>query len=115
MAVTEIKELKATPRPASAEPAPLPPMRSGPEHTFKPLTDTLATRSVVLSVLGLILFVFPVVSFLGAIGGALSLRRIKRSNGTLVGEGTARLALWLGIAGVIIGGGAIALYLLLRN
>jgi hypothetical protein len=113
--VTELKELKPTPREVTETPAPQQPVRTGPDRTFRPLTDKLAQRSFILSVIGLILFVLPVISLIGAIGGALSLRRIKRSDGRLVGEGTARLAMWIGVAGVLIGSAALGIYLLQGN
>lgn len=71
--------------------------------TFKPLTDSMATRSVVLSVLGLILCLFPVISLVGLVWGLMAARRIKRSNGTIIGAGSARLGIILGAAGLLIG------------
>jgi len=80
-------------------------------HMFRPLTDKMATRSVVLSVIGLVMFFFPVISLLGAGFGMISLQRIRRSKGALVGERTALLGLWLGLLGVFLGVLAIALFL----
>jgi hypothetical protein len=71
--------------------------------TFKPLTDSMATRSVVLSVLGLVLCLFPVISLVGLVWGLMAARRIKRSNGTIIGAGSARLGIILGAAGLLAG------------
>jgi hypothetical protein len=102
MSVLDIKELKPTPRDTTQAPPAIPPMERK-THTFKPLTDKLAQRSAILSVVGLFLFFVPIVSLAGALGGMWSLRRIRRSDGLLSGEGTAKLAIWVGLAGVVIG------------
>jgi len=107
--LTEIKQLQPTARPNNPV-APAPATKT-PGHRFKPLPDKLATRSLVLAVMGLMLFVFPLVSLLAAIGGLVSLRRIRRSDGALIGESTARWAILLGAIGVVVGGAAIGIFL----
>ena len=107
----EITELRPNPRaatPAASEAATA--QRTKPAHMFKPLADKLATRSLLMSIIGVVLFVFPVLALLGVIGGLLSMRRIRRSEGALTGERTARLAILIGAIGVVLGGIAIGVF-----
>lgn len=71
--------------------------------TFKPLQDTVATRSAIISIVGLLLCFFPVVSLVGLGMGIVARRRIQRSAGQLTGAGSASLGILLGAAGVAIG------------
>jgi hypothetical protein len=84
---------------------------SGRSVRFKPLTDSYATRSVLLSIVGLLVFVVPVISLIALVFGLLSIRRIRRSDGTLVGLKAARWGALLGALGVIIGGVADVIFL----
>ncbi len=74
----------------------------------------MAQRSVVTSSIGLVLCLLPVLSLLGAVWGFVSLRRIQRSNGHLIGVKTARLGLYLGLAGLIVGATIDMVYLIRR-
>jgi hypothetical protein len=109
---------KATPTPmviaaqeaataASALPA------SGPV-VFKPLQETMATRSVIFSAVGLLLCFLPVVSLTGLVMGLLAQRRIKRSNGNLLGGGSARFGIMLGAIGLAVGA-TVDMVFLVRN
>lgn len=86
---------------------------SGPV-VFKPLQETMATRSVVFSVIGLLLCFLPVVSLTGLIMGLLAQRRIKRSNGNLLGGGSARFGIMLGAIGLAVGA-TVDMVFLVRN
>lgn len=81
---------------------------------FKPLQDALATRSAVVSGIGLVLCFFPALSVIGLFMGLLARRRIQRSGGQLTGTGSASLAIILGAAGVVIGVTADIVFLLRR-
>jgi hypothetical protein len=71
--------------------------------TFKAILDKGAQRAASLSGVGLVLCMAPLLSLLGMIWGITSLRRIKRSNGNLTGEKTARFAIYVGLVGFLIG------------
>lgn len=81
---------------------PAPGRSSGPV-TFRPLVDPLANRSVVVASLGLVLCFFPLLALAGLLMGLISIRRIKSSGGSLIGERTARFGIMLGAAGTAIG------------
>ena len=87
---------------------------STPSVTFKPLQDSLATRSAIISVIGLLLCFFPVLSLIGLGMGIVARRRIQRSAGQLIGGGSASLGILLGAAGVAIGVTADIVFLLRR-
>ena len=70
---------------------------------FKPMQDNRANWSVIMSSLGFVLCLFPVLSLSGLLLGLHSQRRIAANNGELTGEKTARLGVRLGAAGFIIG------------
>ena len=75
---------------------------SGP-HMFKALVDKGAQRAAIMSTIGLVLCIAPLLSLIGFVWGVTSLRRIKRSNGGLAGEKTARFAIYLGLVGFVAG------------
>ena len=72
-------------------------------HMFKALVDKGAQRAAIMSTIGLVLCIAPLLSLIGLVWGIMSLRRIKRSAGSLVGEKTARFAIYLGLVGFIAG------------
>jgi hypothetical protein len=82
--------------------------------TFKPLQDVLATRSAIISAIGIVLCFFPVLSLIGLVTGLIARRRIQRSGGQLTGTGSASLGILLGAAGVVIGATADIVFLLRR-
>ena len=82
--------------------------------TFKPLQDSLATRSAIISIIGLLLCFFPLFSLLGLVTGFAARRRIQRSAGQLIGTGSAALGILLGAAGFAIGVTADVVFLLRR-
>jgi hypothetical protein len=69
-------------------------------------TNGLAVASLVCSCVGIIPFLFGVPCILGVIFGFVSRSRIRRSNGTLGGEGLAS-------AGIIVGFSLIGIFILL--
>jgi hypothetical protein len=69
-------------------------------------TNGLAVASLVCSCVGIIPFLFGVPCILGIIFGFVSRGRIRRSNGTLGGEGLA-------LAGIIVGFSLIGLFIIL--
>jgi len=81
---------------------PAPGQSTGPV-TFKPLVDRWANRSVIVASFGLVLCFFPLVSLVGLVMGAISLRRISTSGGSLIGARTARFGMMLGGAGCATG------------
>ena len=81
---------------------------------FKPLQDSLATRSAIFSGIGLLLCFFPVLSLVGFFMGLVARRRIRRSGGQLLGAGSALLGILLGAAGVVVGTTADIVFLLRR-
>ncbi len=91
---------------------------SGPQSasgvSFKPLADSWANRSVILSSLGLVLCFFPVLSLAGMLLGLMSLRRIAKSGGALIGAKTARFGAVLGGVGVLAGVVVDVVFLLTR-
>jgi Domain of unknown function (DUF4190) len=68
-------------------------------------TNGLAVASLVSSCVGIVPFLFGVPCILGIIFGFVSRGRIKRSNGTLGGEGLA-------LAGIIVGFGLIGIFII---
>lgn len=81
---------------------------------FKPINETMATRSVILSGIGIVLCFFPVLSLAGLLMGLIAQRRIQRSNGALVGRGSARWGILLGTVGLVVGATADMVFLLRR-
>ncbi|MCU1394665.1 MAG: hypothetical protein JWM34_3093 [Ilumatobacteraceae bacterium] len=70
---------------------------------FKPLADVMATRSAVVSAIGIVLCFLPVLSLGGLVMGLLARRRISHSDGALVGEGSAKFGIILGAIGLVLG------------
>ncbi|MCU1366463.1 MAG: hypothetical protein JWN39_2102 [Ilumatobacteraceae bacterium] len=70
---------------------------------FKPLNDVMAARSVILSAIGLVLCFFPVLSLAGLVMGLIAQRRIRHSQGQLLGIGSAKFGILLGVIGVVVG------------
>lgn len=81
---------------------------------FKPLDEVMATRSVILSGIGIVFCFFPVLSLAGLLMGVLAQRRIQRSNGALTGRGSARWGILLGAVGLVVGATADTVFLLRR-
>lgn len=70
-----------------------------------PPTNGLAVASLVCSCVGIVPFLFGVPCILGIIFGFVSRSKIRRSNGTMAGEGLA-------LAGIIVGFGLIGLFII---
>jgi hypothetical protein len=81
---------------------------------FKPLQDALATRSAIVSIIGVFLCFVPVFSLSGLVMGLIARRRIQRSDGQITGTGSASLGILLGAAGLAIGITADVVFLLRR-
>ncbi|MCU1398425.1 MAG: hypothetical protein JWN62_1534 [Acidimicrobiales bacterium] len=81
---------------------------------FKPLNDDMAARSVILSAIGLVLCFFPVLSLAGLVMGLIAQQRIRRSQGQLIGIGSAKFGILLGVIGVVVGVTADLVFLLGR-
>lgn len=64
--------------------------------------DGFAIASLVLGIIGLVFFWFPVCSILAIIFAAISISRINKSDGQLTGKGMAIAGLVLGIISVAI-------------
>lgn len=81
---------------------------------FKPLNDVMAARSVILSAIGLVLCFFPVLSLAGLVMGLVARRRIRHSQGQLIGIGSAKFGILLGVIGVVVGATADLVFLVRR-
>ena len=111
---------------ASAAPAPSPAVAAAQQAAavaaarahepvvFRPIDEVMATRSVIVSGIGIVLCLFPVLSLAGLIMGFLAQRRIQRSNGALTGRGSARWGILLGAVGLVLGVTADMVFLLRR-